>query len=58
MVSTLFIAFFSDFGWVSSVENLICNRMVRSFFTKKVNFQKCRQHVKLIVDVHNARLIW
>ena len=57
MVSKLFIAFFSDFGWKSSVENLICNRMVRSFFSN-FNFQKSRQHVKLSVDVHNMRLIW
>ena len=49
VVSTFFIAFFSDFRRKGFVGNQICNRMVPSFFSN-FNFQRCRYQVKLGVD--------
>ena len=49
MVSTFFIAFFSDFGRNGFVENLIYNRVVPLLFSN-FNFQRCRNQVKLSVD--------
>ena len=57
MVSTFFIAFFSDFGRNGFVENSICNRMVPLFFSN-FKFQRCRYQGKLSVDVHDVRSIW
>ena len=48
MVSTFFIAFFSDFSRKGFVEKYICNRMVPLFFSN-FNFQRCRYQVKLSV---------